>query len=108
MIRGGIRMEKGRVKVRLEDLPKNYRGHRCVILMRLLFPDEFPPGKLFFDEAVYTWNVEPDDLRVCAWLGDSFRECGEAHSLQEALKLVYQDLADLLNFLPEQPIRVVE
>ena len=108
MIRGGIRMEKGRVKVRLEDLPKNYQGHKSVILLRSLFPDEFPPGTTFVDEVIYTWNYNADDRRVLCWLGDSFREVGEAHSLQEALKLTVQDLTELLRFFPEKPIRVVE
>ena len=101
-------MEKGTVKVRLKDLPKNAQGYRCVILMKVLFPDEGPEGDVFFDTAVYTWNILEDDHRVLCWLGDTFRECGEAHSLQEALKLTVQDLADLLNFLPERCIKVEE
>jgi hypothetical protein len=72
------------------------------------FPDEFPPGTTFVDEVIYTWNYNADDRRVLCWLGDSFREVGEAHSLQEALKLTVQDLADLLNFLPERCIKVEE
>jgi len=96
------------VIVKLENLPKNAQGYHCVILLRALFPDEFPPGTTFVDELVYTWNVEPDDHRVLCWLGDSFRECGEAKTLQEALKLTFQDLADLLNFLPEEPVEVEE
>ena len=101
-------MEKGRVKVRLEDLPKNYQGHKSVILLKGIFVDEGPEGEIIFDELVYTWNIEPDDLRVCAWLEDSWRDIGEAHSLQEALKLTVQDLAELLRFLPEEPVEVVE
>ena len=94
--------------VKLENLPKNAQGYHCVILLRALFPDEGPEGNLFFDEVVYTWNIEKDDWRIFCWLGDTFRECGEAKNLQEALKLTVQDLADLLNFLPEEPVEVVE
>ena len=101
-------IRKGKVSIKLDELPENAQGHKCVILLSTLLVDEFPPGKIVFDKAVYTWNIAPDDLRVLCWLGDSFREVGEATNLQEALKLAYQDLMEWLRFFPEEPIEVVE
>jgi hypothetical protein len=100
-------MKKNEVIVKLNDLPKDVQASRCVILLRGLIADEFPPGKIVFDEVVYTWNIEPDDLRVCAWLGDSWRDVGEATDIQKALEIALKDYLDSIKFMPEEPIKVV-
>ena len=103
--------EKNEVSIKLNQLPEDAQGHKCVILLKgLIIVDEFPPGKIIFDEVIYTWNIEPDDLRVLCWLDDSdnFREVGEAKTLQEALKLTFQDLAEWMYFFPKNHITVVE
>jgi hypothetical protein len=102
------KMEKGRVVIKFEQLPKDVQGYHSVFLLNGLLIDEGPEGELVFDEVAYTWNIEADDLRVFAWIGDSDREVGRARNLQEALKIALEDYEDMLEFMPEKKIKVIE
>ena len=101
-------IRKGKVIVKLNDLPKDVQGYHSVTLLEGILVDEGPEGEIIFDQLIYTWNIEPDDLRVCAWLGDSWRDVDEAKTLQEALQIALKDYLDSLKFMPKKPIKVVE
>ena len=101
-------MKRGRVKVKADELPKKLKGYHCVYLLKGIFVDEGPEGDLWFDELIYTWNYNADDRRVICWLGNSDREIGEAKNLQDAIKLALEDYQDLIRFMPEKRIKVIE
>ena len=96
------------MEIRFSSLPKFSRGYECVILLKALFIEEME-DEIITDEITYTWNHNPDDLRILCWIGDSFSEVGEAGDLVEALKIACEDLYEWVNeFYPEVKIKVVQ
>jgi len=94
------------MEIRFSSLPKFAKGYNCVILIKAIFVDQYD-DEIITDELTYTWQLEEDDDRVLCWIGDSFRELGQAHDLIEAIKIALEDLNEFVNEFYPKKVRIV-